>query len=347
MMISSGMAEGTIEYKKEFSKYDSVVITPEECAYSRDKSLIESIIPSKDMRAYHEKIGYTYDDFTIAAMISWSTMPYFRKMDELTKIMNETKDETLKEQLEYYIDYMEYSFKAVKYNQDKEFVYVLNIQWDEKGEFEENGYFINFDDALDFSKRAGKVAKSIDKFRIVVDKSEYADLDDEFISCYEGDVLFDKDGNITRCYADDVLEPDFGDKGFNTAYIHIPYPFRHGDVIQIVTQNNSLGIVCGYKTEEEINEFYEKHKDSMDYSDYQVVIEDGWYDKESRKYLWGHQHIKPLNLEYVDLENVEQKIGTELELIEMASLVMKGQAGVGALQYYTSMYEEKCRENNS
>ena len=342
-----GNDDEIFDYKKMFSKYDNVIITEEERSYDSSISLMESIIPSKDMRAYHEKIGYTYDDFTIAAMISWSTMPHFRKVDELTKVMKSTKDEVLKTQLDSYIDYMNYSMKGVKYNPDNEFIYMLEVEWDEGADFEENGYFLNFEDALDFSMRAGNVRKSITKIRPIRSKEEYADLDQDFLNNDFGYVLYEKDGTIKDCNSYDVPEPDFDMKGFNTAYIHIPYPFRDGDVIQIVTQNNSLGIVSGFKTEEEINEFYEKFKNDFDYSDYQITIEDGWYDEECKKYLWGHQHVKPLFIEYANLDNIEWDTGTELELMKVAGLLKKGDSALSELQYYTSMYEKKCREKKS
>ena len=83
-ICSTHRAEDVVDYKKTLSKYDNVIVKDEYRRYSSEKSLLESIIPSKDMREYHNKIGYEYSDFAIAAMITWSDMPFFRKIDELT-----------------------------------------------------------------------------------------------------------------------------------------------------------------------------------------------------------------------------------------------------------------------
>ena len=86
-IISTGRADEPFNYKEELKKYNNVIITKEDCSYDDSKSLIESIVPSKDMREYHEKLNYTYDDYITAALISWSNMPYFRKLDELKKLI--------------------------------------------------------------------------------------------------------------------------------------------------------------------------------------------------------------------------------------------------------------------
>ena len=57
-IFSTERADEPFDYKNELKKYNSVSITEEECSYDGSKSLIESIVPSKDMREYHKKLNY-------------------------------------------------------------------------------------------------------------------------------------------------------------------------------------------------------------------------------------------------------------------------------------------------
>ena len=55
--------------------------------------------------------------------------------------------------------------------------------------------------------------------------------------------IWDNHGVLTDCYNYDVLEPPMSEGAFHTSYIKIPYPFRTGDVVRIVTENERLGIM--------------------------------------------------------------------------------------------------------
>lgn len=343
-ICSTHRANGMIDYKKTLSKYEHVIVNDEHRKYLSEKTLLESIIPSKDMREYHKKIGYKYTDFTVAAMITWSDMPFFRKLDELKKIKEECKDADLIKQLDNYIYYMEYSYKSFVYNEDKDFLYVLYILWDEDSDYEENGYFINFEDAIDFSKRAGSIEKKIAKIYPVTSKDDYADYDDDYIFSETGCIYFDKNGVITYCNNYDVQEPPMSDGAFHTSYIKIPYPFRTGDVVRIVTENNRLGLVFGYKTQEEIDEAYERLKDIIDYSDYQLSVDKYYYDEKDDSFGWGHEHISPLKMEYANLKWDEIKIGSEEYLMMIASDVTKGIASISSLDYFEEEYRKTIRK---
>ena len=343
-IISTGRADEPFNYKEELIKYNNVIITKEDRSYDDSKSLIDSIVPSKDMREYHEKLNYTYDDYITAALISWSNMPYFRKLDELKKLRAGSVDENLIKQLDEYIDYMEYSFKSLKFNEDKEYIYKLSAQWSENGDYEEVGYFVNYEDALDFSNRIVEVNKSIDKIWTVKSKKDYVDIEDDYINDSGGSVSLAKDGTILYCWAHDVPEPPIEDKTFHSSYIPIPYPFRQGDVVRILCDNNRLGIVHGCKTDEEIEQEYEKHKDHFDYSDYQVVVESYYYNSTNDNFGWGHQHISPLNLEFVEIDRKNIDEGSEENLMLAASYLVKGKEVLWGLEYVESMYRKKIRK---
>ena len=342
-IFSNGRADEPIDYKKEFQIYNNVSITKDDCAYDDSKSLIESIVPSKDMREYHKSLNYTYSDRIIAALISWSDMPYFRKLDALKKVRNESDDDDLIKQLNDYIDYMEYSFKSVKFDEDRKCIYRLDVQWNDDGEYEENGYFIKYEDALDFSKRAINVRKSIEKICIIKSKEDYADIEDEYIYNNAGSVTLDRDGTVIYCWAGDVPEP-YIEEAFYSSYIPIPYPFRQGDIVKILNDNNRLGLVQGSKTEAEIEAEYEKFKDNFDYSDYQVIVESYYYDSSDDSFGWNHQHVSPLNLELVDIDRSIVGEGTEENLYLIASNLVKGEGVLWGLEYAETKYRKWFRE---
>lgn len=343
-ICSTHRAEEKFDYKKNLSKYDHVTVHDDYRKYPLEIDLREYIIPSMDVKMYHSVIGYYYSDFAIAAMITWSEMPFFRKIDELKKIKEECKDEDLIKQLDEYICYMEYSYKSFLFNDNREYFYILNILWDEDKGFEENGYFINFDDAVDFSKRAGNVEKKIVKVCPVTSKEDYADYEDDYIFSEVGCVYFDKNGVWTYCDSYEVPEPPMSDGAFHSSYINIPYPFRTGDVVRIITENNRLGLVFGYKTQEEIDEAYERLKDSMDYSDYQVSVDKYYYDEKDDSFGWGHEHISPLKMEYANLKWNEIESGSEEYLMMIASDVTKGKASISSLEYFEEKYREAVRK---
>ena len=346
-IFSSGRSDGEFEYRKNLSLYDDVEINESDRYYKTDKSLIESIIPSNTMREYHKEIGYEYTDKTLAAMITWSSIPLFRKVDELKRIKGRCSDTSFEKELENYIAYLEYSYKGFVYNNEKESIYVLYVQWDEESDYEENGYFLNFRDALEFSKRSGSVEKRIDKIRPVKSADEYKGDEEEFMSNEIGYMGFDKDGEIIFCESYEVPEPEYSTDAFHTSYIKIPYPFRFGDIVRILSDDNRLGIVQGYKTDEEIEAEYERLKEHMDFSDFQVPVESFYYNSKDDTFGWGHSHIVPINLEFANIDRDNLEEGSEEDLMLMASHLLRGEAGIWCLEYAEAKYKERFRNNNS
>ena len=345
VIFSTDRANDEFDYRKNLSHYDHVEITETDRFYKNDKSLMEYLIPSKSMREYHKKIGYEYTEQAIAAMITWSRIPYFMKVDELKKIEERCSDENLKKQLMDYIDYLEYSYKSFVCNDEKKYIYILNIQWDEESDFEENGYFLNYRDAIEFSKKSGRVEKRIDKIRLVRNYDDYKDIEENYIFSDAGWIGFDDDGEVLFCESYDVPKPEYSKDTFHTMYIKIPYPFRHGDIVRVLSDHNRLGVVNGYKTDEEIEADYERLKDIIDFSDFQVCVESYFYNSDNDTLGWAHQHISPVNLEFanIDRDNIEN--GSEEDLMLTASALVKGESAICGLEYTEYKFKERLRKN--
>ena len=342
MRITYDSAGRNFDYKSRLQKYDDVEIVRSERLYDNDNNFWKSIIPSKDVREYHKKIGYEYTGFALAAMITWSDMPFFRKVDELTKIGNKCFDQALKRQINEYVNYMLLSYKSFIYNKDNKYVYILYIRQDEDDDYFKNGYFLKYVDAVFFSKRLECTKKRIVKIETIVNRDEYEDIEDEYIKSEVGWMNFDEKGNICNCYCMDISEPDFGKEGFNIAYIDMPYPFRQGDIVKDV-RDHRLGIIHGYKTDEEIKKEYERLKNIIDCSDYQVTVENYFYNWKSDSFYWGHSHISPLYLEYANIDRNSIESDSKEAVMLAASDLVKGESVLWALQYTEEMYQKRVR----
>ena len=92
---------------------------------------------------------------------------------------------------------------------------------------------------------------------------------------------------------------------------------------------------------------YERLKDIMDYSDYQLSVDKYYYDEKDDSFGWGHEHISPLKMEYANLEWDEVEKGSEELLMMIASDVTKGKSSISSLDYFEEEYREAFRKNRS
>ena len=344
MRITHDDIERNFDYKNRLKKYDDVDIVQSDKIYDDDTNFWKAIIPSRDMREYHKKIGYKYTDFALAAMITWSDMPFFRKMKELTGIGKKCFDQTLKSQIDDYVNYMMLSYKSFICNEDNKYIYILYIREDEDDNYFKNGYFLKYEDAATFSNSLECLSRRIVKIKIITDSDEYKDIENEYINSEVGWMLFNESGSICHCNCISIHEPDFGRDGFNIAYIDMPYPFRQGDVVRDV-RDHQLGVVHGYKNDEEKREEYEKIKDIVDCSDYQVTVENYYYNWRSDSFHWRHSHISPLYLEYANIDRNSIESDSEEAVILAASDLVKGESVIWGLQYTEEMYQKRVKNN--
>lgn len=154
-------------------------------------------------------------------------------------------------------------------------------------------------------------------------------------------LYYSKDG-VLKSVEDSVLEwtgeKDETDKErFENAYVDLLYPFRTGDLVRLVGENE-IGIVHTERTDEE----YEENRIWMldrwqkgrgcDYTDVSMVVE--YVDEDGN---FGHRHVSTVNVEYAspDEKNPKKKV------LEWGRRVVTGGS---TLECFQMMCEEMVRK---
>lgn len=106
-------------------------------------------------------------------------------------------------------------------------------------------------------------------------------------------------------------------------YIFIPHPFKKGDIVKCDDYGEIIYGVLSYAADkdERYGEHPEFHRDGSDFS---TTIECVCLNEDENRFIFGHDHICPLYLEYVDLDDLRDE---KLRLLLMtASNIMKGKS---------------------
>ena len=98
------------------------------------------IVPSQWMKKCFEEIGFAFTDFQKATLI-WNASGRLRQeiLDALEELSEETKDETLRRQINERLDYEKKAFEIFIHNQTGKYIYVV-----ENMEYESCGFFIDY-----------------------------------------------------------------------------------------------------------------------------------------------------------------------------------------------------------
>ncbi len=105
---------------------------------------------------------------------------------------------------------------------------------------------------------------------------------------------------------------------YDKDYVTIPFPFRSGDLVYFIGEENHTGVFCSCKDE---NDFFELDKRIKDFAD--------WIDSGSTRveYLepdgkFSHEHPYAFNLEYAKLP--EDKDNPYFKALTIASELIRG-----------------------
>lgn len=266
-----------------------------QCLFSDDRPLDEIIIPSKDIRKYHNDINFKFGDSDKSTLIVNSKMGLSRKIAELYDILSSTNDKILKNDLELYINFISESIRDFVNNDNNSYIYILYI-WDQldiesdDGWYNQNGYFLDFNDiknVIDILIKSESHKNSliyIDKVKLY-NKNIDIDEDDGYIDDIVGTMYFDYGFIPYNIYNINFKELDrfFEKDCFYYKYINIPYPFKQNDIITSIAKkyNHSYRKI---KTK-----FNIENEKFNDYSDTKICIttEDGI-----------HEHINITDIEY-------------------------------------------------
>ena len=125
---------------------------------------------------------------------------------------------------------------------------------------------------------------------------------------------------------------------YDKDYVTIPFPFRSGDLVYCIGEEDHIGVFCSCKDE---NDFFELDKRIKDFAD--------WTDAGSTRveYLepdgkFAHEHPYAFNLEYAELP--KDKDNPYNNALEIASELLRGtNSSIECLQMYCEKYSRSAR----
>lgn len=319
------------------------------------------------MREYFEEIGFAFADFQKATLI-WNAPGRLRQeiLDALEELSEETRDETLRRQINERLDYEKKAFEIFIHNQTGKYVYVV-----EDMEYESYGFFIDYDRALKYAKKymqSYELKCRISKQMIVAtdadeivcnpcrgnpnrgfETEEYCEYDGAPVAS----VILNMSGEIERFCSYELPEEEkivdsYQVERFEYHFIKMPCPLQAGTPVRDI-RNGSYYILG--EGEEDWNRYLERieeKKGYVDFSDIQMIC----YEL-TESGIWSHEHINPLYLEvefptYIEDDPKRQALRYATEALgDYLSHKSNGKEFCPDLVLkYARKYAEVCREKS-
>ncbi|MBQ7796328.1 MAG: hypothetical protein IJ374_07210 [Lachnospiraceae bacterium] len=281
-----------------------------------------------------QELGREFTDAEKATIIYNSHENRTERFKELQKLMETTSDLKLKKEIQERFDYESKMFDAFAAARP-DCAYVLCYQDYESRYFRmiTEGYFNN----LEAARKSGLPLEQdyhVNKVRIQT--TAECTPDGDSYECF-GSANYDENGILEYIQSDEVDEkenPQYNDderQRFESAYITIPHPFKHGDVVRNVV-TGGIGVVYSW----------DGRWDRDKYDTY--LSELGWasgyrdtgmnVDMMDEYGNFGHRHPSPLELEFANLTKEDR----EYEVMNAASELFKGRGGIEELQMAIEEY---------
>lgn len=289
------------------------------------------LVPSDYMRAYFQKVGFTFTDFQKATLI-WN-MPeklWEERLDALRELARSTDDMRTIKQATERVEAEEKKRRLFDENPDNRFVYVV-----EDREGYSRGFFASCDMAAAYAAKYVEEYQeyteyeehcSIEKHRIVRNEADLKvknsngfnpylipDMEDPKIVDYDGasvaTLYLDAKGRIRYLWSSELSEEEealineFRRDRFESQYIKIPYEMKTGWQVKDVTDGSFYVLDTGKEIWEQGKKRIEQNPTFYDFSDVQVVV---FRLEESG--MWSHDHINPM---YLTVESVPDVPGDE------------------------------------
>lgn len=184
---------------------------------------MRELIPSKDVRNYLQKIGREFNDLERATIICNSDWNLNKKHQALTEILENTKDEVLRGQIQDRIERDKEFIKKIKSMSGK-LIIKLEVWEAVDREYQFAGYFETFASAESYASGCGRKCK-IEVFEL---EKAVAWNEDNWGEPEIAYVLYDEQGEITYYWTETCTETkDLECKNsFENAYVHIEH-FRY------------------------------------------------------------------------------------------------------------------------
>ena len=325
------------------------------------------LVQSQWMREYFEEIGFAFTDFQKATLI-WNAPGRLRQeiLDALEELSEETRDETLRRQINERLDYEKKAFEIFIHNQTGKYVYVV-----EDMEYESCGFFIDYDRALKYAKkymRTYELKCRISKQLIVAtDADEIVSnswrgnpnlsFETEEYCAYDGtavaSVTLNMSGEIERFSSYELPEEEkivdsYQVERFEYHFIKIPCPLQAGTTVKDIRNGSYYVLEEG---EADWNRYLERIEEKnwyVDFSDIQMICY-----KLTESGIWSHEHINPLYLEvefptYIEEDPKRQALRYVTEALgDYLSHKSNGKEFCPDLVLkYARKYAEVCREKS-
>lgn len=294
---------------------------------------LDELIPSKDVREYMVKMGRVLTDFEKATLIyNHSELSFTEKAERLKRLMEQTENETLKEEIQDRFTYDELCLSRF-YENNGDYVYELQVYDPEDETSYEQAYYKSGAVAIGSGKKY-KENFSVHKILLLTQEKE----SEEYHSDYASTVYFDNQGMVRGYYSSEVewkaKKPEIASTRFENAFVKIPHPFSNGDFVRIKNNDrveNEICIVECYNYD--FNEESEK-RSYLDFCDASLRVA---YIYGAARF--GHEHVKIVDVEFARPTENDPKYG----LLCCAQSLVQGRGGLSDLQFLCDEYN--CRRN--
>ena len=269
------------------------------------------IVPSQWMKKCFEEIDFAFTDFQKATLI-WNAPGRLRQeiLDALEELSEETRDETLRRQINERLDYEKKAFEIFIHNQTGKYIYVV-----ENMEYESCGFFIDYNRALKYAKKYMQTYEL--KCRICKQMIVNTDADEivrnpwrgnpnlgfetEEYCAYDGtavaSVTLNMSGEIEQFNSyelpeDEKIVDSYQVERFEYHFIKMPCPLQAGTPVKDIRNGSYYVLEEG---EADWNRYLNRIEEKnwyVDFSDIQMICY-----KLTESGIWSHEHINPLYLE--------------------------------------------------
>lgn len=293
---------------------------------------MQDFIPSKDVRAYMQRTGFTFSDRDLATVIFQSDLPLAQRHEALEQLAQRSADSELCRQIGERIAYERRATERFAEN-DGRFLYQLLLV--------EEGAPVGFFSQAAAAREAGLEKAcpfSIHKYCF----QDAAFPAEEVPTAAAGHgllagMVYKADGTLSTCWSYEMSPEEEnlvkGPQRFEERFVALPNPFQRGDVVRLVEDPGTLGVVESSREDwDELVEAARVGSKKLDCFDATLQVEilndDGTF---------GHDHISPLGLEWVTGKPCDEKTA----LLAYASALLTGRI---SLDFFLEEYRDYVKE---
>lgn len=281
---------------------------------------LNSLVPSKNVKAYIKEKSVEFSLQDEATLVYLSKLDYDVKIAFLKKIAENCIDDNkkLKEEIDARVAKM-YSVKNKFFAQEENVVFkvAMHYNYDSDHSWEtENLIFSKIDDAKNYLKKEIQEDNFLEeaptKLRIT---KTYIDTNP--VECIFAE--FDIDFNLKNVDTVSIKGFEESSTDFTYNFVEIPYPFRRGDLVKDIN-TNKIYVVTFPKDDADYNEMVENNK-QLDLSAFDIGI----YIEKLDKNRFTKSYVFPTQLEFVDLDEIENIDEAEKDYLNSISRLLKGE----------------------